>query len=210
LNLKPFPALERFKQDLQIFIAGSTWLRDEELILKCIQEKRLKDFKYIIAPHQLNTKRLSELRSRIKQRCCLLSELTEHNAHKIDVIIVDTIGDLSSIYFYGDIAYIGGGFNAGVHNILEPAVYGLPIIFGPRYNKSLEAKELIKREAAFSANNLATFNSIIDSLSSKYFKKRTLASINSERYVKENLHGSEKVFLTLISLLNHSREKRMA
>lgn len=203
-NRKPFPAIEKFKEGSKVFIAGSTWHTDEELILRCNHHDLLKEFKYIIAPHQVDSNRISELRKAIKVRCTLFSELTEQNAPETDVVIVDTIGHLSSLYAYAEIVYIGGGFNAGVHNVLEAAVYGMPVIFGPCYHKSLEAIELRRKLAAFSVDSyddlVYTLNSLID----KHQRRKTYASLQTKQYVKERLGGTDTVSRYLNTLLKRN------
>ncbi|MES2622360.1 MAG: glycosyltransferase N-terminal domain-containing protein [Bacteroidota bacterium] len=190
-----FAAIELFKAGSKIFIAGSTWPADEELLLQCIADDLLKEYKYILAPHQVDKERISELQKKIKVRTTLFSNLNEQNAAETDVVIVDTMGNLASLYSYGEIAYIGGGFNAGVHNVLEAAVYGMPVIFGPRYQKSLEAVELTEQEAAFS---ISSYQHFIAFLSSFNEKKRSIASLKTKTYVSERLGGTDTVLVSLL------------
>lgn len=192
---KTFAAIEKFKAGSKIFIAGSTWPADEELLLQCIANDLLKEYKYILAPHQVDKERIAELQKKIKVRCTLFSNLNEQNADETDVVIVDTMGHLASLYSYGDLAYIGGGFNAGVHNVLEAAVYGMPVIFGPRYHKSLEAVELIEQDAAFSVGSYQHFVAFLSSFNEE---KRSRASLKTKQYVSERLGGTEKVLVSLL------------
>lgn len=157
-NHKQFAAIDTFKAGHQLLIAGSTWQRDEELLLQLINENTLSGFKYIIAPHNINPTRITALIGLLKVNAIRFSELTNNNAASASVIIVDSIGNLSSLYAYSELAYIGGGFNASVHNVLEAAVYNIPVVFGPNYHKAEEAKELIELGVAFSINDYTGFN----------------------------------------------------
>jgi 3-deoxy-D-manno-octulosonic-acid transferase len=187
-----FPLIEKFKGDAKILIAGSTWPKDEELILALIKSELLPGYKYIIAPHQVDANRLKELAAKVPVAPTFLTDLDDANALQQRVIIVNSIGDLASLYAYGDIAYVGGGFNAGVHNILEAAVYGMPVIFGPNYKKSVEAEELIHQLAAFSITNFENFSSTIK----KLIENRTAlaeASKTATKYVTGRTGGTTKI-----------------
>lgn len=155
---KQFAAIDIFKGSNKVLIAGSTWLRDEELLLQLINENTLSGFKYILAPHNINRARITELVSLLKVNALRFSELTTDNAATATVIIVDNIGNLSSLYAYGELAYVGGGFNTSVHNVLEAAVYNIPVVFGPNHHKAEEAKELIELGVAYSINDYSSFN----------------------------------------------------
>ena len=196
-----FPAIERFKIGSKLLVAGSTWHKDEELIQQCIHDDLLRDYKYIIAPHQRDLNRISALRKKLKVRCTLFSELTLQNAGETDVVIVDTIGNLASLYAYAEIAYIGGGFNAGVHNVLEAAVYGMPIIFGPRYQKSLEAIELKKLFSAFDISSYKDFKCTLASLTGGDQRREMFAGLKAKQYVKDNLGGTDIIFSYLQQIL---------
>ncbi|HNL08179.1 MAG TPA: glycosyltransferase N-terminal domain-containing protein, partial [Chitinophagales bacterium] len=139
---KTFSQIELFKAGQPIIVAGSTWAKDEELLAQVINGQVAKGYKYIIAPHQIEPVRIVQLKTKLAVNAVLFSELSEYNALAAQVIIVDHIGSLSSIYAYADIAYVGGGFNVSVHNVLEAAVYGVPVLFGPAIQKSEEAKAL--------------------------------------------------------------------
>ena len=146
---RSFLAIEKFKTGSKVLIAGSTWPKDEELLIQCINEDILKEYKYILAPHNLNDERIAQTINSIKARARRFSVLTEQNAAETDVVIIDNIGNLASLYAYGEMAYVGGGFNASVHNVLEAAVYQIPVLFGPNFQKSEEAKELLQLSLAF-------------------------------------------------------------
>ena len=135
----------------KIIIAGSTWRNDLSLFENL-------DYKIIIAPHELDhLERIKEINNSV-----LLSDCKIENCNKFNVLIIDEIGVLSKIYRYADIAYIGGGFGGGIHNVLEAVAFGLPVIFGPNYQKFNEAKELIKQKGAISICNYKELSSAID------------------------------------------------
>ncbi|WP_219224436.1 3-deoxy-D-manno-octulosonic acid transferase [Pedobacter antarcticus] len=139
--------IEKFRGNTtKVFIAGSTWPQDEELIASL--QQRAQDWKFIIAPHEIHESHIKQLSVLFPEalRYTKLNEDSDLLAGK--VLIIDTIGLLSSAYQYGDISYIGGGFGAGIHNTLEAAAFGMPVIFGPKYQKFQEAKDLLKIGAA--------------------------------------------------------------
>jgi len=109
-----------------------------------------------------------------------------------DCLIIDGFGLLSSIYRYGEIAYVGGGFGVGIHNILEAAVYGIPVIFGPKYHKFMEAKQLLEENGAFSIKNYEELSQLLDKMISdtEYLKE---VGANADNYVSKNLGASEKI-----------------
>ncbi len=118
--------------------------------------------KLIIAPHEVNEERIAAIESQLNRPSCRLSTATPEEAAKCDCIIVDCYGKLSSAYRYGNIAYIGGGFGVGIHNLNEAAVYDIPVIFGPHYHKFKEARDLIKCKGGFSFSNKEEFDAIIE------------------------------------------------
>lgn len=151
-NAKNLPEIERFAQNAPVFIAGSTWPPDEELLLTLID--RYPAVKFIIAPHEIHPSRIEKLRAAIRRPSLRYTELTpESDLEHAEVLFIDTIGLLSSVYRYGTWGYIGGGFGAGIHNTLEAATFGLPLAFGPRYEAFKEAKELIAAGGARSISN---------------------------------------------------------
>ncbi len=151
-----YPEIELFKQNKLVLIAGSTWPVDEELLIKFINESEF-DIKYIIAPHVISSSQIRFICEEVMTNTIKYSEKDNSDLRDAQVLIIDGIGMLSSLYKYGDIAYIGGAFGKGLHNILEAAAFGLPVIFGPNYNKFREAISLIENGGAFSINNYEEF-----------------------------------------------------
>jgi 3-deoxy-D-manno-octulosonic-acid transferase len=145
------PALDNFSKGRQVIVAGSTWEKDEQLLALAYKELP-DDVLWIIAPHELSGGHIRGLKKRFPGSV-LFTELQEKVPSDSRVILVDTIGKLSYLYRYGTLAYIGGGFGKGIHNILEAATYGLPVIFGPEYGKFSEAIELSSLGAAIPIRN---------------------------------------------------------
>jgi 3-deoxy-D-manno-octulosonic-acid transferase len=146
------PLAKEFVGDKKVLIAGSTWKKDEELLIHYMEETDL-DLKMIIAPHEVHESNIQRLvRAFTRKNVICFSEADLETVNEADVLIIDSVGMLSSLYQYGTIAYIGGGFGKGIHNILEPATFGLPVFFGPNYQKFKEAVDLIKLGGAFSIN----------------------------------------------------------
>ncbi len=141
-------ALDMFAGDHFVIVAGSTWEKDEELLQRVYREL-MGVCRWIIAPHEISRRHLDQLLARMEGKATMLSSIMEGEPVKGDVVVVDTIGHLSSLYRYGNVAYIGGGFGKGIHNTLEAAAFGLPLFFGPRYHKFLEAEELVELGAAY-------------------------------------------------------------
>jgi 3-deoxy-D-manno-octulosonic-acid transferase len=149
-----FPEVAAFVGDDPVLIAGSTWPKDEQALKPLMKDKSL-SMKFIIAPHEVNEERLKHIEALVGEESVRLSSLSALKSGKginqpaPKVLIIDSIGKLSHLYQYGNIALIGGGFGRGIHNILEAATFGLPVFFGPNYQKFAEARELISRGGAF-------------------------------------------------------------
>jgi len=150
------PLIETFSKSKPTIICGSTWPKDEILLAKYLKDHP--ENNYIIAPHELQN--ISALQR--QTNALLFSEAGDTNISNSNILIIDSIGILSNIYQYADIAYIGGGFGVGIHNILEAVAFGLPVIFGPNYQKSNEATELINKRGAISISNYKELTSAID------------------------------------------------
>lgn len=146
-NVKKVPIIERFKGDSPLFVAGSTWGPDEEILQTLINDNP--QIKFVVAPHEMENSRIERIIAQTKGgavRYTLCNE--ESDFSKIQVLILDTIGILSSVYGYATWSYIGGGFGVGIHNTLEAATFGLPIAFGPNYQKFKEARDMVALGAA--------------------------------------------------------------
>ena len=145
--------IETFKNDTLTIVAGSSWPKDENLLVDYINQTSEK-IKFIIAPHNIKEEQIQELKKSISKKVVLFSEKSTKNLADFDVFIIDTIGILTKIYSYSDIAYVGGGYgNPGVHNILEPATFGVPIVIGPNFSHFAEATALVNREGCIPISN---------------------------------------------------------
>ncbi len=161
---KELPVINQFKNGQKLFIAGSTWPADEQLVATLITQ--YPDWKFIFAPHEISEEKINKLISLLPENSAVrYSQLPSQISNLTSqILIIDNIGMLSSLYQYGDIAYIGGGFGAGIHNTLEAAAFGLPIIFGPNYHKFKEAKDLINLGAGFCVNDEAELKKVVADL----------------------------------------------
>ena len=193
-----FPEIEDFIGSNKVFVAGSTWQKDEVLLTKLISESN-SDFKFITAPHEL--KNVPHLARQFEGKAVKYSEIsTTNNLSDKTVLIIDTIGMLSSIYQYASIAYIGGGFGTGIHNTLEPAVFGTPIIFGPNYHKFDEAVLLIEQGGAFSINSYKELVEKFHALASNEMHRK-MAGEMSKHVVFSNAGATEKIMGHISSVL---------
>jgi len=178
-----FKEIEEFAGKSKVIVAGSSWEKDEEILIKYINETD--DIKLIIAPHEIKEANLNRIETKLNKKVLRYSKIKEHNPQEFDVLIIDNIGMLSALYKYGQVAYIGGGFGAGIHNILEAAVYGMPVLFGTKYQKFDEAKELIKLSGAFSINDYNEFKIKMDLLFSDEEILKDTSKI-SEKFVADS------------------------
>ena len=145
--------IETFKNDTLTIVVGSSWPKDENLLVEYINQTSEK-VKFIIAPHNIKSEQIQELKNSITKKTVLFSEKSTKNLADFDVFLIDTIGILTKIYSYADIAYVGGGFgNPGVHNILEPATFGVPIVIGPNFSHFAEAIALVNMEGCISISD---------------------------------------------------------
>lgn len=157
--------IESFKNGKLCVVAGSTWPEDESLFINFINSQASKNVKHIIAPHDIKPERIKKFQEKLNTQSVLFSEKDNKNLSEYQVFIVDTIGILSKIYNYAEIAYVGGAMgNTGLHNTLEPAVFGIPIIIGNNHNKFPEAQKLINNGGMFSITNQEKFNKILNHL----------------------------------------------
>lgn len=149
--------------DFKVFVAGSSWPPDENIFIPFFNEH--KDWRLLIAPHVIAEEHLKLILSLIKgKKVVRYTQTTPEEAAEADVLIIDCFGLLSSMYNYGDVAYIGGGFGVGIHNTLEAAVWNMPVIFGPNNKKFQEAQDLLKSGGGFEINTYEDFSGLMSSL----------------------------------------------
>lgn len=159
-DAKEIEKVEKFLNGSPAVICGSTWPPDETLLLDYMNTYR-GNYKWIVAPHEIGENHIKTILEKCQKRICRYTDEKADLAHA-EVLIIDCIGLLSSVYRYGRIAYIGGGFGAGIHNTLEAAVYGIPVIFGPNYQKFKEAVSLIQTGGAFSFQKKEELQELLD------------------------------------------------
>tara|TARA_B100001996_G_scaffold152864_1_gene116313 strand:- start:342 stop:1580 length:1239 start_codon:yes stop_codon:yes gene_type:complete len=187
-----FQKIEKFIGSKKCFIAGSTWKEDYEVILSKIN--KLNKIKIIIAPHKVDSKSITKLTSKLKKSYTLYSSLEKDVEFKKDVLIINSIGILSKIYKYGTLCYVGGGMgNDGLHNILEPSIYGLPIIIGKNYSKFSEAKDLISLGGVKSIKNSEEFEMAFEKLINNNQLRSEIGEIN-KNYILKNKGATDKIF----------------
>lgn len=190
--------IEAFKGDKLCVVAGSSWPEDENLFINFINSKASKNIKFIIAPHNIKPQQINHLKEKLKTNTVLFSEKAEKNLSKAQVFIIDTIGLLTKIYHYADIAYVGGAMgNTGLHNTLEPAVFGVPIIIGYNHSKFPEAKSMIAINGMFSIANQNQFNTVLNELIKNKDKRLNSGRKNLD-YIKKNKGA-------VIQILDHLR-----
>ncbi len=196
LNTKKYPEIEKFINGSKVMIAGSIWSSDEQLLIPLINQST--GYRFIIAPHEINTLKIQQLVALLKKKCIRYSDLKMGYIGDADVLIIDNIGMLSSLYQYANISYIGGGFGAGIHNILEAAVFGNALIFGPKYQKFREAVELIELKGAYSVNNYNQLKECFDLLNTdEQFFNRVCET--NKKYV-ESKKGATEIIMNYLHM----------
>lgn len=193
---KDIPLIEAFAQNQNVLVAGSSWSHDEDIFIDYFNNKS--DLKLVIAPHEIHESHLKEIEAKLKRPFKRFSQMSISDINTTDCIIIDCFGMLSSIYRYGTVAYIGGGFGAGIHNILEAAVYGMPVIWGPNYTKFREAKDLIKAGGGFSITDKNEFDAYCD----KFFTDKTYLEQTKSKayqYVANNAGATDKIYADLFN-----------
>lgn len=183
--------MDSFSKDHTCFVAGSTWPEDEKCIVDFINNLP-NTTKFVIAPHNVKTNLILSLKTSIKKNTKLFSEIEDIDLKTTQVLIIDTIGLLTKIYSYADIAYVGGGFATGLHNTLEPAVFGIPVIIGPNYSGFLEAENLVNLGGVIAIANNTEFNSIAEMLLNNEEKRTELGHINGS-YIEKNKGASIQI-----------------
>lgn len=188
--------IEKFKNNQLTIVCGSTWPKDEVQLLDFINTNSF-GVKFIIAPHNVKPEQISELKNSISKKTILFSELKNKNLADYDVFIIDTIGILTKIYSYADIAYVGGGFGtSGLHNILEPATFGIPIVIGPNYQKFSEAVALVNMGGCISVKNKKELEETLSLLIQNEDERFEKGHISST-FVQMNKNATEVILKNL-------------
>lgn len=203
---KQFPLVEAFKQEDQVFMVGSSWEPDEAVLaLFWTENQPMQSWKLIIAPHEITESHLSQIESKFGTQCVRYSQLEAANHFEYKVLIIDNIGMLSALYRYADLAYIGGGFGSGIHNILEPMAFGLPVIFGPKYQKFTEAVSVLELGGAktiqSSTDLIQSFRDFTDPAN----KAKASAAVSN--YMQQNRGATGKIMARLKEQFPHLLSK---
>ena len=192
---KDFPVVERFVSNSKFtLVAGSSWQPDEDIIVPYFNSHP--GMKLILAPHEFDKERLDALLVKFKRPVSLYSCASADEMEQCDALVVDCFGILSSLYRYGQVAYVGGGFGAGIHNVNEAAVYGMPVVFGPNHKKFREATDLIACGGGFAIDGDEAFAKVMDKmLSNKAFleKSGTIA----DKYIQSHLGATDLVYANI-------------
>ena len=187
------PIVEKFtklKENQAVLVAGSSWSEDENILINYFNKHAY--LKLIIAPHLIDEAHLLQIESKLKRPFIRFSHSTMTNITDYDCLIIDNFGILSSVYRYGQIAYIGGGFGAGIHNLLEAAVYGIPVMFGPNYKKFIEASQLIDNGGGYTISNEIEFNRILKNFVTSP-EDLEIAGEKAAEYIYTNAGATERI-----------------
>lgn len=189
------PLVEKFCAGKQVFIAGSSWEPDEAMFLPLLKCKEL-NLKYIIAPHDTSPARIRYIREHLDQPSICFSELTADNAGDFDVLLIDSVGILSKLYRYATVAFIGGGYGVAIHNIQEPVTFGVPVFFGPNFQKFREARELVELGGAACIASPEELIARVKKISDDSREHGRLSDI-CRNYVEANRGATDKIMAYL-------------
>ncbi|WP_299825004.1 glycosyltransferase N-terminal domain-containing protein [uncultured Pontibacter sp.] len=198
-SIKTISLVEAFAAGREVFMIGSSWPADIEVLLPLIQ-KYSPSIKFIIAPHEVNEPSINQVMQTLGIGAVRFSKTSETDAAKYNVLVIDNIGMLSSLYSYGTYAYIGGAFGKGLHNTLEAAVFGLPLFFGPKYNKFQEAKDLVAIGCAFPVNDSQELLKKFEEVHTTPGMRQSITS-KEKTYVQEQAGATAKIMADISALL---------
>lgn len=197
-NSKQLPLIEEFKNQQRLIVVGSSWAPDEALLIDFLKQDR--QTKVIFAPHEVKESNIRRLIDQLPVEAVRYSQAEGQNLRQAQVLIVDTIGILSSIYRYADLAYIGGGFGVGIHNTLEAAIYNIPVIFGPNHLRFQEAVNLKEVGAAFSVNDSVELVPMLNNLLEDE-KLRAKITEKCRYFMEQNLGATQQVLEEVFNIL---------
>lgn len=183
--------MTHFSTELPTIIAGSTWTEDETLLIE-YANTAITPHKMVLAPHTIDSQHITEIKNALTVPVALFSSATEAELKKAKVLIVDTIGILTKIYSYATLGYVGGGFKTGLHNVLEPAVFNIPVCIGPNYKNFKEATDLVALGGVIPVHNLTELKDTFDTLLNNLAQAKRLGAINSN-YIRANKGGTLKI-----------------
>ncbi len=184
------PFMEHFKGNRTCIVAGSTWPEDEAVLMNFINQSN--NLKFIIAPHNIKGKHIAHLQKSLQKKATTYSTYHDQDLSRYEVLIIDTIGLLTKIYSYADIAYVGGGFKTGLHNTLEPAVFGIPVIIGPNYSGFAEAEQLVAKGGILSVKDNSGLEQTMQNLLSDTAMREKTGNINAD-FIQMQQGATEKI-----------------
>ena len=179
----------------KVFVAGSSWQPDEDIFIRFFNDHP--DWKLIIAPHVIGEDHLAYILDKLQMKAVRYTQATEQSAAEARCLIIDCFGLLSTIYRYGEIAYVGGGFGVGIHNVPEAAVWGVPVLFGPNNKRFQEAQDLLACKGSFEVTDYDSFNTIISRLISDD-KFRHQCGEASANYVKSRSGATDIIMKSVV------------
>lgn len=190
-NKVDLPVVESFSRGSFTLFAGSSWEPDEEFLIPYFNAHP--EMKMVLAPHELSDERIGSIQAKLKRRAVLYTKATPEEAAEADCLIIDCFGILSKSYRFATVAYVGGGFGAGIHNINEAAVYGIPVVFGPKYGKFKEARDLIALGGAFTVDSGEKYSEIMDRLldDGNFLKEHGEIA---GHYIRNNLGATQRIY----------------
>ena len=195
---KELPIVEAFAKGKKVLIAGSSWAPDEDLFIPYFNKR--KDLKLVIAPHVVNEAHISEIERKLARPTLRYSKATPEQATQADCLIIDCYGLLSSIYRYATVAYVGGGFGVGIHNVPEAAVYGCPVLFGPNNKKFKEAQDLIACRGSYEIHSETDFTDVLTKLLTYDELLRSSGSA-AANYIRNNAGARDAIYKEICEVL---------
>ena len=188
---KQLPLVAAFKQDAKVLVAGSSWAPDEDLIIPYFNAHP--EMKLVLAPHVVSEEHLKEIEGKLQRPSVRYTQAKAEDVAKADCLIIDCYGLLSSIYRYGEMAYVGGGFGVGIHNVPEAAVYGIPVVIGPNNQKFREAQDLLRMGGCLEVADAGSYRQAMDRLLSDDAFREERGRIAGQ-YIEHNAGASEVIF----------------
>ncbi len=188
---KQLPLVEKFKNGHFVLVAGSSWAPDEDLIISYFN--RHPELKLVLAPHVVNESHLHQIEEKLQRPALRLSDANEENVASADCLIINCFGLLSSIYRYGEVAYVGGGFGVGIHNVPEAAVYGVPVLIGPNNKRFREAQDMLRLGGCMEIHNQEDFDATLYQLTTDEEALRR-AGRACAQYIDINAGATDKIF----------------
>lgn len=193
------PLVEKFKQGENLMVIGSSWSEDEAVLIPLMN--RQKNMKFIFAPHEINEASIASLQKKLSRKSGRYSEMKTETIGALEVLIIDNVGMLSTLYKYGEYAYIGGAFGKGLHNILEAATFGMPVFWGNKnYKKFKEARDLVRLHGAFAIEDTAHMEGLLINFATNE-DLRLESSRISRKYVQENTGATEKIMAYCLEII---------